>query len=96
MAIAEANRRIPEDVAVVGFDDSAAAKLSSPTLSSVRQPIETMGREAVDILVHEMSNRRAEPQQMVFGPELIIRASTEDDRMRPRRGKTVGPSLDAD
>ena len=94
--LAQANRRIPEDVAVVGFDDSADAKLSSPTLSSVRQPIETMGREAVDILVHEMSNRRAEPQQMVFGPELIIRASTEDDRMRPRRGKTVGPSLDAD
>ncbi len=82
----QANRRIPEDVAVVGFDDSAAAKLSSPALSSVRQPIETMGREAVDILVHQMSKPSAEPQQIVFGPELVIRASTVGGRRRPRRG----------
>ena len=74
--MSQANRRIPEDVAVVGFDDSAAAKLSSPALSSVRQPIETMGREAVDILVYEMSKPKAEPHQVVFGPELVIRAST--------------------
>jgi DNA-binding LacI/PurR family transcriptional regulator len=83
--MAQANRRIPEDVAVVGFDDSAAAKLSSPTLSSVRQPIETMGREAVDILVHHMSKPNAEPQQIVFGPELVIRESTVGGRRRPRR-----------
>ena len=84
--MAQANRHIPEDVAVVGFDDSAAAKLSSPALSSVRQPIETMGREAVDILVYEMSNPKAEPHQIVFGPELVIRASTVGDHRRPRRG----------
>jgi DNA-binding LacI/PurR family transcriptional regulator len=83
--LAKANRRIPEDVAVVGFDDSAAAKLSSPALSSVRQPIETMGREAVDILVHHMSKPSAEPQHIVFGPELVIRESTVGGRRRPRR-----------
>ena len=88
--MAQANRRIPEDVAVVGFDDSAGAKLSRPTLSSVRQPIEKMGHEAVDILVYEMSKPRAEPQQIVFGPELVIRASTVGEHGRPRRGKTVG------
>jgi DNA-binding LacI/PurR family transcriptional regulator len=82
--LAKANRRIPEDVAVVGFDDSAAAKLSSPALSSVRQPIETMGHEAVDILVHHMSKPSAEPQHIVFGPELVIRESTMG-RTRPRR-----------
>ena len=83
--LTKANRRIPEDVAVVGFDDSAGAKLSSPALSSVRQPIETMGREAVDILVHHMSKPSAEPQQIVFGPELVIRESTVGGRGRPRR-----------
>jgi len=74
--LAQANRRVPEDVAVVGFDDAAVARLSSPALSSVRQPIESMGREAVDILVHHMGKPSAEPQQIVFGPELVIRAST--------------------
>jgi len=83
--LTKANRRIPEDVAVVGFDDSAGAKLSTPALSSVRQPIETMGREAVDILFHHMSKPSAEPQHIVFGPELVIRESTAGGHRRTRR-----------
>ena len=48
-ALREAGRRIPDDVAVVGFDDSPLAATTQPPLSSVRQPIEEMGREMVRV-----------------------------------------------
>ena len=52
-----AGRRIPEDVAVVGFDDSTLALTAEPTLSSVRQPIEEMGREMVRLLLDAPADR---------------------------------------
>lgn len=54
----EAGRRIPDDVALVGYDDSAIARHMEPPLTSVRQPIEEMGRAMTDLLLAEVADRR--------------------------------------
>jgi DNA-binding LacI/PurR family transcriptional regulator len=72
----QARRRVPEDVAVVGFDDSPTALAARPSLTSVSQPIEEMGRQTVALLMREMAEPDETPRQVIFAPELVIRAST--------------------
>jgi DNA-binding LacI/PurR family transcriptional regulator len=70
-------RRVPDDVAIIGFDDSPLAATTSPPLSSVRRPIEDMGREMARLSL-EMSRTGAElqPRQLSLDPGLAIREST--------------------
>ena len=75
-ALREAGRRIPDDVAVVGFDDSPLAATTQPPLSSVRQPIEEMGREMVRLLVESMERPDPVPRHVVLGTKLVRRASS--------------------
>ncbi|AXI86858.1 LacI family transcriptional regulator [Actinospica acidiphila] len=81
-ALREAGRRIPDDVALVGYDDSAIARHMEPPLTSVRQPIEEMGRAMTDLLLAEVADRRPsatrelERRQMVLATELVERASS--------------------
>ncbi|CAL9447055.1 LacI family DNA-binding transcriptional regulator [Streptomyces sp. enrichment culture] len=78
----EAGRRIPDDVALVGYDDSAIARHMEPPLTSVRQPIEEMGRAMTDLLLAEVADRRPsatrelERRQVVLATELVERASS--------------------
>ncbi|GDY83449.1 hypothetical protein SAVCW2_26480 [Streptomyces avermitilis] len=78
----EAGRRIPDDVALVGYDDSAIARHMDPPLTSVRQPIEEMGRAMIDLLLDEIADRRPavsrglERRQLVLPSELVRRASS--------------------
>jgi DNA-binding LacI/PurR family transcriptional regulator len=82
-AIRAARRRglhVPGDVSVVGFDDSAFMKYTDPPLTTVRQPIETMGRAAVDRLVSQLEGRRDGPGELLYAPELVVRSSTGGTR----------------
>jgi DNA-binding LacI/PurR family transcriptional regulator len=78
----EAGRRIPQDVALVGYDDSAIARHMEPPLTSVRQPIVEMGRAMIDLLLTEIADRRPaasrglERQQVVLATRLMERASS--------------------
>jgi DNA-binding LacI/PurR family transcriptional regulator len=72
----ERGRRVPEDVAVVGFDDSPVALTTRPALSTVRQPIEAMGREMARLLLHLIDNPGVAPGQVVFATELVVRESS--------------------
>lgn len=72
----QARKRVPEDVAVIGFDDSPTAYATRPQLSSVRQPIEALGREAVNLLIRQLQDPSEAPRQVVFTTELVIREST--------------------
>jgi DNA-binding LacI/PurR family transcriptional regulator len=72
----ENGRRVPEDVAVVGFDDSPIAITTRPELSTVRQPIEAMGREMARLLLYRIDNPGEAPSQVVFNTELVVRASS--------------------
>ncbi|MFJ8711804.1 LacI family DNA-binding transcriptional regulator [Streptomyces violaceus] len=81
-ALREAGRRIPDDVALVGYDDSAIARHMDPPLTSVRQPIEEMGHRMIDLLLTEIADRRPsasrglERRQMVLATELVSRSSS--------------------
>jgi LacI family transcriptional regulator len=74
--------RVPDDLAIVGYDDIEFAEAAAVPLTSVAQPRELLGRTAVDLLLAEVA---AEPghdhRQVVFTPELVVRSST----LRPGR-----------
>ena len=78
-ALRKAGRRVPEDVAVVGYDDSIAPTLDPP-LTSVRQPIEEMGRELVRLLLDHASRPDAVPHQVILATRLVTRRSSEGVR----------------
>ncbi|MEV8624610.1 LacI family DNA-binding transcriptional regulator [Streptomyces sp. NPDC051079] len=74
----EAGRRVPEDVALVGVDDSAVARLMDPPLTSVRQPIEEMGRTMARMVLDRIAGpaEAAEPQWRVLPTTLVLRDSS--------------------
>ena len=75
-AIRRAGKRVPQDISVVGFDDSAMMACTDPPLTTVRQPIEAMGRMIVDLLVRQMSREVPSRDEVLFTPELVVRSST--------------------
>jgi DNA-binding LacI/PurR family transcriptional regulator len=75
-ALREAGRRVPEDVAVACFDDSAIAATADPPLTAVRQPIEEMGREMTRMLLAAIESGDQAPRHKVLGTELVVRTST--------------------
>ena len=70
------NLRIPQDLSVVGFDDTAEAELVTPALTTVRQPLAEMGRMAVSLLTRLLENHRFEALHVELATQLIIRASS--------------------
>nr|WP_203939120.1 LacI family DNA-binding transcriptional regulator [Spirilliplanes yamanashiensis] len=67
---------VPGDVSVIGFDDSALMTCTDPPLTTVRQPIETMGQAAVDLLVRQIEGAEVLGDELLFEPELVVRGST--------------------
>jgi LacI family transcriptional regulator len=74
-ALAEAGLHVPEQVAVVGFDDIPAAVRSHPQLTTVRQPIIQLGSTAVETLISCIETPGTEARQVLLPTELIIRQS---------------------
>ncbi|MDR2896378.1 MAG: LacI family transcriptional regulator [Propionibacteriaceae bacterium] len=75
-AARRAGLRVPEDFSVVGFDDSALMNSVDPALTTIRQPIEAMGRAAVELLVAAIEGETLPNQPLLFEPELVVRRST--------------------
>lgn len=73
---------VPEDVSVVGFDDSAFMNCTNPPLTTVRQPIEAIGRAAVTVLVNQIEGVAVQTEELLFEPELVVRGSTAPARVR--------------
>ncbi|GAB3456970.1 LacI family DNA-binding transcriptional regulator [Actinophytocola sediminis] len=72
----------PDDVSVIGYDDSAFMTCTDPPLTTVRQPIEAMGRAAVDLLVNQIAGIEVSMEELLFEPELVVRASAAPARAR--------------
>jgi len=70
--LAEAGVQVPQDVRVVGFDGLLAGRLSDPTLTTVRQPMELIGRTAARILLAEIESAFGEPQTVVLPVSLEV------------------------
>ena len=76
-----AGRRIPQDVAVVGYDDSPVASTLRPRLTSVRQPIEEMGHEMTRLLVDSVEGSAPVQRRVILATELVRRASSAGRRV---------------
>jgi DNA-binding LacI/PurR family transcriptional regulator len=71
----ESGRTVPDDVALVGFEDSAIARHMDPALTSVRQPTEEMGRTMARVLLEEIAEQASVRRHVVLATELIQRDS---------------------
>lgn len=75
-AVRRMGLRVPEDVSVVGYDDSTMMPLVDPPMTTVRQPVEAMGKAAVGLLISQIAGRGHRPGEIFFEPELVVRSST--------------------
>jgi DNA-binding LacI/PurR family transcriptional regulator len=73
-ALRAAGRRVPDDVAVVGFDDTELARSADPPLTTVRQPLEQLGAAMAQLLLDQLE-RGAPPAGVVLDTDLVVRAS---------------------
>ena len=88
--------RVPEDVAIIGYDDVSFAASAAVPLSSIRQPRQALGRRAAELLFDEIeamnNGGRHQHQAVRFNPELIVRRSSAVRVTTPQRGLiTDGP-----
>jgi LacI family transcriptional regulator len=74
-ALRETGKRVPEDIAVVGFDDIPSAAHMDPPLTTIRQNIQRMGQMAAETLIQILDEGMAPPHRLVLPTELIIRSS---------------------
>lgn len=81
-AIREAGLRVPEDIALVGFDDLPLATMPEPRLTTIRQPVYQFGVKAVEILLDLIENGIEPPRRIIMDTELIIRNSCGASRNR--------------
>ncbi|NMF29765.1 LacI family DNA-binding transcriptional regulator [Cellulosimicrobium aquatile] len=75
LVLQEAGRRVPQDVAVVGFDDSTVARQAHPPLTTVRQPVEEMAAEMARLLLAAIDDPDADARSVLFEPHLVVRDS---------------------
>lgn len=75
LALHESEYRVPEDVAIVGFDGLPSSQYTIPPLTTVRQPVYEKGQAAVDMLVDEIEDVSASPSTEELEPELVVRKS---------------------
>jgi DNA-binding LacI/PurR family transcriptional regulator len=74
--IHEAGLRIPEDIAIVGYDGTPIAMATSPMLTTIRQPIETMGRAMAQLLLRRIEYPEDPTSHIIFTTELVVRESS--------------------
>jgi DNA-binding LacI/PurR family transcriptional regulator len=87
-ALRDSGLRVPEDVSLVGFDDINSAAFQIPSLTTVRQPLDTMGALAGEILLQRIQGG-PNPVEVTVNPELIIRESTMPARAREESAAPV-------
>lgn len=74
-AIREAGLQVPQDIAIVGFDDLLPPNTAHPRLTTIRQPVVQIGREAVNVLIDVIKNGPTPPNRIILDTQLVIRES---------------------
>nr|WP_306301384.1 substrate-binding domain-containing protein [Thalassobacillus sp. C254] len=77
--ILEAKERgltIPDDLAVIGFDDQPVAKTLDPKLTTIRQPVDLMGEKSIEVMIKMLENAEVDIMNDELPIELIVRQST--------------------
>jgi DNA-binding LacI/PurR family transcriptional regulator len=75
-ALRQHGRRVPQDVAVVGFDDLPWAEALDPPLTTVRQPAYDVGRQAMELLLKRIAEPDRPPVTVRLMPQLVVRRSS--------------------
>lgn len=75
-ALQEKGIRIPDQVAIAGFDDSKELSLQQPPLTTIHQPLDTIGAAAVETVLNLIQKKSAKPIRLQFDVNLVVRAST--------------------
>jgi LacI family transcriptional regulator len=77
---------VPDDIAIIGYDDIAFAAAAAVPLSSIRQPRDEIGRKSAELLVDEIEaadgGARHRHEAVRFTPQLVVRRSTQPRRHR--------------
>jgi LacI family transcriptional regulator len=79
-AVRHKGLRVPDDVSVIGFDDIPQASLIRPALTTIRQPLEKMGRVATQMLLESLSQPQRKMERIELPTELIVRDSCQAPR----------------
>jgi LacI family transcriptional regulator len=77
---------IPQDISVVGFDDIPSARTNNPSLTTVRQPLRSMGEMAANALLSwiEPQTRKEMPATLIVKPDFVVRNSTASVAIKRR------------
>ncbi|MCM3633889.1 LacI family DNA-binding transcriptional regulator [Paenibacillus camelliae] len=75
-AVRESGLRVPEDISIVGYDNTILATIVDPPLTTVAQPIKEIGERAVALLVEQIQSKESLRQRVVLMPDLVVRQST--------------------
>jgi len=87
--IVDGRMLVPDEIALIGFDDISFASAAAVPLSSMRQPSGVIGRTALRILLEETADPDLIPRQTVFQPELVVRRSTASRAAASRMGRAA-------
>ena len=90
-ALQDSGLQVPADVSVIGFDDINAAAFNNPRLTTIRQPLASMGRMAAQCVLNRIHGRERFRKQIVVEPELVVRESTRAIQSGNPPGKTNKP-----
>ena len=74
-ALYQAGLHIPQDMALVGYDDIELARYMTPPLTTIHQPKDELGELAIDVLIHRMADPQQKQQRVQLTPELVVRGS---------------------
>ncbi|WP_418305589.1 ribose operon transcriptional repressor RbsR [Pantoea vagans] len=74
-ALYQAGMQVPQQMAVMGYDDIELARYLTPPLTTIHQPKDALGELAIDTLIHRLSDPDASQQTLVLTPELVVRGS---------------------
>lgn len=74
-ALYQAGLRIPQDMAVIGYDDIELARYMTPPLTTIHQPKDELGELAIDVLIHRMAQPDLQQQRLQLTPVLMERGS---------------------
>jgi LacI family transcriptional regulator len=85
-ALQEQGLRVPQDVSVMGFDDIPSSAFTTPSLTTVRQPLIRMGQVAAETLLERIAGRDDYPSEILIEPVLAVRESTGQ---APKSGRTA-------
>ncbi|RCU27019.1 transcriptional repressor PurR, partial [Acinetobacter baumannii] len=74
-ALYKAGLQIPQDMALVGYDDIELARYMTPPLTTIHQPKDELGELAIDVLINRMADPQQKQQLVQLTPELVVRGS---------------------